>query len=245
MKKIKELQERKKLSEGRSYGIGFSILKKDKKEYQTYLPFTACRDYLNDFSYVEHTKKEIGSIHGYNHKLLNCFNNERTFYLGVNTLDFNNGGNWTLKNEAEKILINNYKTLELFINTIENKINLFKTRTKIELDENTLIIKSPSYWNKTTSLISVYTLLIRCFFNIEFKENEDILIKMKEHKCFINNDSMMKNNCIRFYELNTKNFKKISKIDYSKFKIEGASAVHNFGINGYLNRIKNDKQTTI
>ena len=71
MKKIKELQKRSKLNEGRNYGVGFTILNKKGSKFETYLPFTACRDYLNDFAYVESTKKEIGEIYGYNHKLLN------------------------------------------------------------------------------------------------------------------------------------------------------------------------------
>jgi len=75
MKKIKELQKRSKLGEGRNYGVGFTILNKIGSKFETYLPFTACRDYLNDFAYVESTKKEIGEIYGYNHKLLNCFDN--------------------------------------------------------------------------------------------------------------------------------------------------------------------------
>lgn len=241
MKKIKELQKRISLNEGRNYGIGFSVLKpiNNKTKFETFLPFTACRDYLNDFSYVEHNKKEIGSIHGYNHKLLNCFNNKRTFYLGVNTLNYNNGGPWINKDNALNILINNFKNLELLLNTIENKINLFKTRTSIKLDEDTLIIKSPAYWNKTTALISVYTLFIRCFFNIDFKKGDDILDKMENHQCFIMSDNMMKKNCIEFFKLNTKNLKKISKINYSEFKIEESKDVHNFGISGYLKKIKN------
>jgi len=165
MKKIKELQKRSKLCEGRNYGVGFTILNKKGSKFETYLPFTACRDYLNDFAYVESTKKEIGKIYGYNHKLLNCFDNKNIVYFGVNALNYNNNiGNYNELNKLQDILINNYKNLELFLNIIENHLNI-KIKTSIELDEDTLIIKCSKFWVKSTPLISVYTLLIRCYFN--------------------------------------------------------------------------------
>ena len=109
MKKIKELQKRSSLSEGRDFGVGFTILNKKGSKFKTYLPFTACRDYLNDFAYVESTKKEIGEIYGYNHKLLNCFDNKNIVYFGVNTLHRNNNnGNYGKFDELQNILINNY-----------------------------------------------------------------------------------------------------------------------------------------
>ena len=114
MKKIKELQERSKLFEGRNFGVGFTILNKKGSKFETYLPFTACRDYLNDFAYVESTKKEIGKIHGYDHKVLNCFDNKNIVYFGVKALHKNNQGNYDKFDELQNILINNYVHLEIF-----------------------------------------------------------------------------------------------------------------------------------
>jgi len=236
MKKIKELQKRNKLREGRDFGIGFSILKKIGKKFETYLPFTACRDYLNDFIFVEREKKEIGNAYGYNHKLLNCFIGKRYFFLGVNTLHKNkNNGLWNLKEEALVILINNYKNLELFINKIELDLGL-KSKTTIELDEDTLIFRVPIYWSKTTPLISVYTLLIRCFFNVkkDFIFTED---NLQNHKAFISEDSYYIPLCNKFY-------KNIGKIKYHNFDYKDYgitykiwSGVHNFGIQGFLKNV--------
>ena len=236
MKKIKELQKRSKLNEGRSFGIGFTILNKIKSNYETYLPFTACRDYLNDFSYVEHTKKEIGSVYGYNHKLLNCFNRKQYFYLGVNTLNFKSGTEWTPKGEASEILINNYVNLQLFINKIEDVLNL-KNKTSITVDEDVLIFKAPAYWNKTTALISVYTLIIRCFFNVdnESVNDEDVVNMIKKHKCFIDDDNFMKSPILRFY--NNLNKVKFHKINYDELNIKTSNSIHNFGIDGYVNKL--------
>lgn len=239
MKKIEEKQKRSVLAEGRNFGIGFSILNKiSKDKYETYLPFTACKDYLNDFSYVEWTKDEIGSIHGYNHKLLNCFDNKRLFYLGVNTLHYKSSGDWNKKDEATKILIDNKDNLQSFINKIEDKIGICKST--ITIDEDTLIFRSSVYWTKSTALISVFTLLIRCYFNIQLND-KDLIDQMKEHKVFIDADSYMKNSTIEFVE-NIGKYK-YDKINYESLGVVKTSAgtVHNFGIVGYLSKMKNMK----
>lgn len=240
MKKIKELQKRSALNEGRNYGIGFAILKPintTKTKFETLNAFTACRDYLNDFSYVEYTKKEIGTVYGYNHKLLNIFDNKQTFYLGVNTLNFKGGNPWSKKQEASKILIDNYKNLEKLLNKFEEKLNL-KIKSKIIIDEDVLIIKASRYWTKTTALISVYTLIIRCFFNIENFTNETFDEVIKNHEPFIQDDSMMIKNCITFY--NNPQIK-YDNFNYNYHKINNSSKIHNFGISGYFNlkEIKN------
>ena len=240
MKKIKELQKRSELSEGRNYGVGFTILNKIGSKFETYLPFTACRDYLNDFAYVEATKKEIGSIHGYDHKLLNCFDKKNIVYFGVKALHRNNQGNYDKFNELQDILINNYKNLQIFLNRIEDKLGI-KIKTSIELDEDTLIIKCSKFWVKSTPLISVYTLLIRCYFNIEELGDKLIVDILKNNNPFINADSMMKKSCIDFYELYLKNKSKFINPDYNGYglvKDDNPGLIHNFGIVGLINKIK-------
>ena len=233
MKQIEEKYKRSSLHEGRSFGIGFAILKpvnKSKTKFETENAFTACRDYLNDFSYVEHTKKEIGSIHGYNHKLKNCFDNKRLFYIGVNTLNYNGGSVWKDKEEALKSLSSNYKNLEKLLNKFEEKLNL-KSRTSIILDEDTLILKAPIYWTKTTALISVYTLIIRCYFNVPDFTNDNFEEILKTHKPFISGDSFYIKNCVLFY--NNPQIK-YDKIMYDELEVKDKSTIHNFGIDGFL-----------
>ena len=240
MKKIKELQKRSKLCEGRNYGVGFTILNKKGSKFKTYLPFTACRDYLNDFAYVESTKKEIGSIYGYNHKLLNCFDNKNIVYFGVNTLHYKGGKNYDKFDELQNILINNYKNLELFLNRIEDNLGV-KIKTSIELDEDTLIIKCSKFWVKSIPLISVYTLLIRCYFNIDLTENKLTIDILKDNKPFINADSMMKKPCINFYELYLKNKSKFINPDYNGYGLveyNHPDLIHNFGIDGFIKKLR-------
>jgi hypothetical protein len=235
MKKIKELQKRSTLGEGRNYGIGFSILNKIGNKFETYLPFTACRDYLNDFIFVEKFKTEIGTAHGYNHKILNCFENKEYFYIGVNTLCFNGGGNWNLKDEATSLLISNYKNLESFLNKIEDNLK-FESRTTIEVDEDTLILKVPIYWSKSTPLISIYTLLIRCYFNVSnnFVINEESL---NTHKPFIEADNYFVKSCGKYFKhIKTVDFENVNYNSYNVVHTNWSS-VHNFGIQGFLGKI--------
>lgn len=240
MKKIKELQKRSKLSEGRNFGVGFTILNKKGSKFETYLPFTACRDYLNDFAYVESTKKEIGEIYGYNHKLLNCFDNKNIVYFGVKTLHRNNYGEYDKFDECQKTLVDNYKNLQLFLNEIEAQSDI-KIKTSIELDEDTLIIKCSKFWVKSTPLISVYTLLIRCYFNIETIEGKSLIDILKNNVPFINADSMMKKPCINFYELYLKNKSKFINPDYNGYGLvedNNPGLIHNFGIDGFIKKLR-------
>ena len=239
MKKIKELQQRSSLSEGRNYGVGFTILNKKGSKFETYLPFTACRDYLNDFAYVESTKKEIGSIYGYNHQLLNCFDKKNIVYFGVKALHRNNGGEYDKFDECQKTLVDNYKNLQLFLNEIEAQLDI-KIKTSIKLDEDTLIIKCSKFWVKSTPLISVYTLLIRCYFNTDLEGNSIVDI-LKDNIPFINDDSMMKRPCINFYELYLNNKDKFINPDYNGYGLvkEGnPGLIHNFGIDGFIKKLR-------
>ena len=239
MKKIKELQKRSSLFEGRNYGVGFTILNKKGSKFETYLPFTACRDYLNDFAYVESTKKEIGKIYGYDHKLLNCFDKKNIVYFGVKTLHKNRGGKYNKFDECQSKLINNYKNLELFLNRIEDELGI-KIKTKIELDEDVLIIKCSKFWVKSTPLISVYTLLIRCYFNTDLEGNSIVDI-LKNNIPFINADSMMKKSCIDFYELYLDNKSKFINPDYNGYGLEhqgNPGLIHNFGIDGFIKKLR-------
>ena len=239
MKKIKELQERSKLNEGRNFGVGFTILNKKGSKFETYLPFTACRDYLNDFAYVESTKKEIGQIYGYDHKLLNCFDKKNIVYFGVKTLHRNKEGDYDKFDECQSKLINNYKNLELFLNRIEDELGI-KIKSSIELDEDTLIIKCSKFWVKSTPLISVYTLLIRCYFNNDLEGNSIVDI-LKNNVPFINDDSMMKKSCINFYELYLNNKSKFINPNYNGYGLvkEGEpSLIHNFGIDGFIKKLR-------
>ena len=113
-------------------------------------------------------------------------------------LNYNGGSVWLGKEEGLKLLSSNYKNLEKLLNKFEEKLNL-KSRTSIILDEDTLILKAPIYWTKTTALISVYTLIIRCYFNVSDFTDDNFEEILKTHKPFISGDSYYIKNCVLFY----------------------------------------------
>ena len=52
---ITEKHDRNVLIEGRSSGMGFAMLKKDKTNYETVNPLSPCKDYLNEVVFTENT----------------------------------------------------------------------------------------------------------------------------------------------------------------------------------------------
>lgn len=240
MKRVNIKQDRKQLNEGRDFGLGFSILKyiKTKDHYNTLFPFSACRDYLNDFAYVENTKIEIGRVYGFNYKLKNVLEGKEKFNLGVTTLHYNSGTlEWKDFAEASKILIENYKTLESLLNKIEDIIEI--PHSTIEMDEDVLIFHTPIYWAKNSALLSVYSLIIRCFFNVGEKDlkSKDIKDLFESHSAFIKGDSFMISNCIKFLNCILIDKDYGATCNYEELNIAGKHSVHNFGIQSYLNRV--------
>lgn len=242
---IKETQNRKKLSEGRSFGIGFAILKKlTTTKFETLHAFSACKDYLNDLVFVENTNFELNSIHGFKHKKTNVFKNKRYFYLGVNVLNYNHSGKWNRYKECSNELFNNTNNLIKSINNFENILNLFKSRTKIigvhniDSDFNNetkaLILQCPLFWVKYPILISLFTLFIRLYFN-----NSNLNGKLEKHKPFIQGDNYYITNFLKLLKLKSFNTLNNCYI-YPKEKVT-ANKVHSNGFINWIKKLNNDK----
>jgi hypothetical protein len=164
MIKIFELQNRAKLAEGRNNGMAFTILKKVKvNTYNTVLPYTCCKDFLNEVIFTE----KVGintAMYGLEYSKTSCFDTKHG-YMGISMMNKHND---KLKYQEEncKILSENYKNLQEFINRIENMLNLpsFTIISPI-YNPNEYLIKFPIFWAKYVYLISLYTLLLRIGFN--------------------------------------------------------------------------------
>ncbi|MBE9490690.1 MAG: hypothetical protein IMY67_10385, partial [Bacteroidetes bacterium] len=90
--KITNKFKRKSLGEGRDFGLGFAFVEKEEKQiFKTKQAFTACKDYLNDVVFSEHSTVTLPSIYGFKHLPSNFMKDDNHFYLGVTTLDYNNG----------------------------------------------------------------------------------------------------------------------------------------------------------
>lgn len=235
--------KRSSLSEGRNFGFGFSILNKiGRNKYEAITPFTCCKDYFNDLVYVENTKKKLGKIYGFKHELMNLFDNKNYAYLGVRVLDYNNNNkeSWKKLEECNELLFSNYQNLIEVINKFENYTIKSKSRTcLISKDNDTLILRLPKYWIKNGPLISLYTLFIRCFFNINSKDlNKNIKDIINNTKTtYISDDNYLLNNIKYFINLNKKDIKSIYNYKYTN---TSPNTIHNGGINNWIND-KKDK----
>ena len=153
-------QDRRKLNEGRSYQMGFAFLKKTgNQEYETVIPITACKDYLNDVVWSEHVDKEI-SAHGLHYSKVGIFDGN-TAYMVISILPNLYGSEYDGQKEDTKNLQENFKVLQEFMNYIEQLL-LLDVKTSIEEIEHNKYLVTFSYeWCKGTYLISLYTLLLR------------------------------------------------------------------------------------
>jgi len=93
MKIIEADISRSTLLEGRSYGLGFSILKKENRKLKKLIPTTACKDYLNDIVHIENYNVITGYVYGFNHSYSNYFEIDKVhMYMLLEPLHYKNGG---------------------------------------------------------------------------------------------------------------------------------------------------------
>lgn len=226
--------DRRKLCEGRNFGFGFSILKKEEKEnYTALMAFTACKDFLNDFIYIETTGKPLGAIYSFKHEYTGIFKDQDHFYLGFTPVHYNGGQEWNDFKLLEKTLESNLDNLIIFLNKIERLFGL-EEFTKLEyIEQNIYILKVPIFWTKFGHLLSLYMLLIRCFINITKEElNKDIRDILNDKKSFIIiQDNMLFQSAKKFVE--PINLEKL--LNYIYPDNPSPSYIHNYGIVGRLN----------
>lgn len=249
---IEDNFNRKVLSEGRNFGIGFSILKKiNNFKFETLLPFSACKDYLNDIVYKTYYNSDLKfTVHGYDAKKIDCYNNKKYFYFGVNTLHYNKSTMlWNLYDEATTILINNVENLVKVINILEEHFNVNKSRTSFyKTTDNIIILKCPIFWLKKTYLISLLALTVRLYFNVketDLKKGINIFTA-KDIVPFIESDTYNMS-LINNFLLHKLNKRKLFT-DYPNEEIVKKSnyyAIHNAGIVAFTNHLMKLKHEKI
>ena len=92
--KVREVFNREHLSEGRMKGVSFAVIKKENDFlYNTTMPLSACKDYFNDYIFVENTGKPIGEVYGFDHKPIGIFKDTEfvDLLVGMLPVPFNQG----------------------------------------------------------------------------------------------------------------------------------------------------------
>lgn len=239
---------RTNLNEGRDYGIGFSVLEEKAKNHFTPIhPFSACKDYLNDFLYIENTGRELDEIYGFKHEFINYFKNNKKLILGVRSLYYRCNGTeeedykWDGYDQSSTFIYNNKENLVMALNFLEHNIfnsNTFlkdveKNNTKcIGFTNDTIVLELNPIWTKTAFGISFITLFIRCFYNFDKKVTLENILK---HTPYIPDDEMMFSNISTTLQNDEEGKyireKILDKKDYYlKYKDALNNKIHNQGI---------------
>ncbi len=174
---IVDKHDRKKLGEGRNYGMGFAFCIKKGDVYTTTSPISPCKDYLNDVVFVENTKRPIGSIHGLDYKPKGCLEG-KVAYLACSILHYNNSSKeYKHYNEERKALTKNYKFIQQGLNFYEEALDIPKS--VVHLVGEDLLIEVPKWWYELGWRISFYTLIVRSLIHYDGEIDVNDFLKTK------------------------------------------------------------------
>lgn len=156
-------QDRSVLSEGRSSGIGFAMLKKvNENTYETVNPISPCKDYLAEVIFTEHTGMPT-SAHGLNYKKVHKIFEKPVSYLLIKNMG-TKGGSFSVEGKTFEIyseeIKKGYKNIENFINKFQQGFKNY-IPCKIEPVDDTYIVSFDTRWAASTFSISLLALLIR------------------------------------------------------------------------------------
>ncbi len=168
--KIVDNQNRKVLNEGRSEGVGFAFAKLKDDTFETVMPISPCKDYLNDVVYVENTGKEIGMVYGFDYKVTNCINKNDYSYLIAKVMGNKYSEREHVFQKEEKALIKNHENIKLLLNYFEDLLEI-KDKSKVEVIDNMLVLYVSEWWCEEPWRISFYTLMMRNALNYDGKED--------------------------------------------------------------------------
>lgn len=206
------------LNEGRNKGMAFGFaIRTSDTEFETVMPISTCKDYLNDVVFIENGGEEFKQF-GFLHKRLNFFKEKNYIAFRIVNHYSHNRVNPLNEDELErsKLLNSNFENLNLFINKIEDKLNVSHSII-YKIEDNLFVIEFDKFWTQYGYLISCLSLLLRI--GVDYK-NEDII------QYFNNHDLNDNNGKARLIE----NFKLLLEGNLPKqIFTKGGEAVHNGG----------------
>jgi hypothetical protein len=213
--------DRNKLSEGRSYQMGFGFAKKtDNDTYEMVTPISACKDFLNDVVWTEAVKKP-SNVYGLLYEKQDIYDKEYA-YIVISILNKKSGTYSEYEKDVER-LENNYKILESFINFFEETLteDIFTKIDKIE--DNKYLVKVPLLFIRGTYLISLYSLLLRAGQYWDGKQNpEDFL---NTFNAFLPDVALVKQSFVKLKKLIEKGY-----VEQDLSKLPSTDIAHNCGI---------------
>tara|TARA_R110000822_G_scaffold302649_2_gene426989 strand:+ start:38093 stop:38875 length:783 start_codon:yes stop_codon:yes gene_type:complete len=255
---VKDTFKRSVLGEGRRYGVGFAFVAPScintTKSFKALMPFSTCKDYLNDLAYCEHHNEELKEAYGFEHKYTGIFKGKEYVFLGVKILNYNSipNNSWKEYEEAFNLFMGNRSNMLTVVNKFEERVNLTEDRITIKgITKDTIVLKIPYIWFTNIAAVSALSLCIRCFFNVSKEDAAfgfDKILDVHSKKLLIKPDSMMINTLHRL--LKEDNLKEKFAEEFPKElkrteegKIKDVMKIHSSGLVTFLSSIK--KKTKI
>ena len=154
--KLIDNQNRKVLSEGRQYQMGFAFCKKlDANTFETVHPISPCKDYLNDVFYSEFTGKDM-CAYGLNYKQQNIFVGKRRAFMAIKIC-----ASYLNFDKDNENFNKNYLNAQKFINNFEKILKITPSVIKKVDDSDTYIVSFSKNWLVGVYSISLFALLLR------------------------------------------------------------------------------------
>lgn len=234
--KVIDTQNRQKLDEGRSTGMGFAFTKKvGEEEYETVHPISPCKDYLNDVVFSEITGKECHA-YGLSYYKQSLFEGD-TATMAAKIMKYKNGNTYTTFDIDKKMLGDNYSNVALALTTLEKMLGLTSYTSISPANDDIFLIEVPLFWCQSTYLISMYSLLVRC--SMDYKEGD--YLKYLDHKSKAGADSYMIVTAIKHIK-SMIDGKPLNKNHFDNVQI-GHEGIHNHGIMSYNQPIEEDEDS--
>lgn len=173
--KIVDKQDRKRLTEGRTSGIGFAFCKREGDVLTTIQPISPCKDYLNDVVYTEHTGNPY-SAYGLTTKKQDLFS-DGFAYIVMSILGNKHGGGNRADHGSLVAAINNPTNLQIFMAFFEPRLCKDHVTVFFNVEDNKTAAVLPLFWVKYPYLISLWSLLVRI--GLKYKEGDGMAFLKK------------------------------------------------------------------
>lgn len=148
------------LSEGRSRGLGAGFAKRNGNVLTMVGPISACKDYLSDQIYSEHTGKPYSAC-GYHAKKDGCFDTHAYQVIAMLMQGARTPTAYPGYEDDVKALASNWRNMQAFVNHFEALLKV-NGRTVIDpISDNRYAMTIPLFWAQATYLISLHGLLLR------------------------------------------------------------------------------------
>lgn len=195
------------LGEGRTQGIGFAFgqVTPNKDKFETVMPITSCKDYLNDVVHLEKwPDAQEEEVYGFEYSRNGIFENDNP-QMVITVLD-TISNNWDDFKTTYRTMVKNIDKMLRFVHSIERKLGF--DLTKMTKCKGKYVVEMDPRWVSGARMTSCYTLLWRLQLHYkgrgiirDFNDVPKNVIPPHRRKVFVNNmDYLLKYKTLPEYD---------------------------------------------